>query len=305
MDKDYLLQKWLRNELTDEEHEAFSKLEDADFYNEIITSAKAFKASNFSKVDSFEVFKAKALEAQNKKPVYKLNARKYLMRIASVLVIAFGIYFLFVFNPNTQIETLASEKTTIELPDASLVSLNAYSTISFNKKDWKENRLVELDGEAYFKVSKGGQFDVKTQEGLVTVVGTEFNVKQRSNYFEVVCFEGKVKVVSDTISRLLQAGDSYRILNNMFTETTTTSIKPKWTENISEFVSVPFKEVLAELERQYNIEVTFKDVNVNRIFTGGFMHNDLESALLSITQPMDMTFELSSDNLVVIHAKKN
>jgi hypothetical protein len=41
------------------------------------------------------------------------------------------------------------------------------------------------------------------------------------------------------------------------------------------------------------------------LFTGEFVHNNLENALIAITQPMNMTYELSSSNLVIIHGKEN
>jgi transmembrane sensor len=303
MDKDLLLEKWLNDNLTDAEKEIFKKLDDAQFNNAIIETARHFKASHFSEIDDFNAFKSD-YNSQNK-PVKKLNWVSSLLKIASVVVVALGLYFAFLFNSLTQVETLASEKITIELPDASQVTLNALTVIEYSKRNWEDHRILNLNGEAYFKVAKGKKFDVITTEGIITVVGTEFNVKQRENYFEVECFEGIVKVTSDTISRQLVAGETYQILNKKFTQGKTTSAVPKWTDNMSDFSAIPFKEVLAELERQYNIEITFKNINKNRLFTGGFIHHNLENALISITQPMNMTYELSSSNLVVIHGEEN
>jgi ferric-dicitrate binding protein FerR (iron transport regulator) len=302
MDKEYLIEKWLINELTDAEKIEFAKLDDHQLNLDILEQAKNFKASNFSNIDDFETFKLK-YQAQNK-PVKKLNWKTYSLRIASVLVIAFGLYFTLFYNNLTEIHTLASQKTTIELPDHSQVMLNALSEVSYSKEDWNDNRSLNLKGEAYFKVAKGKKFDVVTTDGIVTVVGTQFNVKQRNDYFEVKCFEGIVKVTSNNISKELHVGDTYLIRNGKYTEGETTAIKPVWTDNKSNFEAMSIKEVFEELERQYNIKVTFKNVNTNRLFTGGFTHSNLENALISITQPMNMTYELSSSNLVVIHGNK-
>ncbi|WP_445955086.1 FecR family protein [Yeosuana sp.] len=303
MDKEYLIEKWLKDELSDAEKEAFKKLDDYQFNMDIIENAKHFKASHFSEINNYNVFK-KRYDKQNT-PVVKLNWVRPLLKIASVVVITLGIYFTFFFNNLTKVQTLASEKTIIELPDQSQVTLNALSFIKYNKRNWDDNRSLKLDGEAYFKVAKGKKFDIITHDGIVTVVGTQFNVKQRNNYFEVTCFEGVVRVSSDTITRQLMAGDSYRIINNIFSQNKTTSVIPSWTNNISSFEGVTIKEVVAELERQYNIRVTFKNVNTERLFSGGFIHNNLESALISITQPMNMTYELSKSGQVIIHGKKN
>ncbi len=303
MEKEILIKKWLNNELNDSEKEAFGKLDDFEINQAIVDNAKYFKASHFSEIDDFEVFKKRY--NSNKKPIKKLTWLNPLLKIASVLVIGFGLYFTFFHNSITQVTTVAGEKITIELPDTSKVELNALSSIQYNPETWNENRSIHLDGEAYFKVAKGGKFDVVTESGVVTVVGTQFNVKQRPNFFEVKCFEGKVKVVSDTIKRMLHPGQTFRISNHKFSEATTNSTAPKWAANMSDFESVPFKEVLAELERQYNIRIINENVNVDRLFTGGFVHHNLENALISITQPMNMTYELSSSNRVIIRGKNN
>lgn len=303
MEKEYLIQKWLNNDLTDSENEAFVQGEDYQLNIDILEYAESFKASHFSKIDDFNTFKRR-YNSQNT-PVKKLYWLTPMLRIASVVVIAFGMYFTFFYNNLTQIQTLANQKTTIELPDLSQVTLNALSSIEYNAQGWNDNRSLKLEGEAYFEVAKGKKFDVLTTDGIVTVVGTKFNVKQRNNYFEVKCFEGIVRVTSDSITRQLVAGDTYQILNGTFIQETTISQVPQWTKNISSFKSIPFKEVIAELERQYNIKVIFKNINTNRIFTGGFIHDNLENALISITQPMDLTYELNSSNLIVIYAKKN
>lgn len=302
MDKDYLLEKWLNGNLTDTEKVAFSKLDDALYNQYIIDVAQHFKVSDFSEVKDFNTFKKHYNNIQ-KSPVKSIWLQP-LLKIASIIIIGLGLYFAFFFNQFTQIETLANEKTTIELPDNSKVELNALTQIQFNEKNWEEKRVLKLDGEAYFKVAKGSVFDVVTNDGIVTVVGTEFNVKQRKYYFEVKCFEGVVKVKSDTIIRQLLAGDIFKISNGKFTESKTTSAFPEWTRDISSFEAVPFREIIAELERQYNIKVEYKGIDINRLFTGGFTHNELENALISITQPMDLTFELRS-NLVIIHGKEN
>lgn len=299
MIEDDLLKKWLNNELTDAEKDAFSKREDFAFNQEIIDKAKYFKASEFSKIDDFETFKAKY---KVRSSVKHLNWLKPALRIASVLVIGLAIYFTMFMNDSmVEQHTQIAEKTTITLPDLSRVMMNADSEITYDKESWYDNRQLNLKGEAYFKVAKGKTFDVITKQGVVTVVGTEFNVKARPDYFEVVCYEGIVKVSSDTITRQLLAGDTYRILNNKFSQDKVEVIQPEWVENRSSFKSVPLKEVVSELERQFNVKVTFKDTKTTRLFSGGFTHKNLENALSAITQPMNLTYEISSSNQVLIY----
>jgi len=301
MEKDDLLKKWLNNELTDAEVNELKALDDFNFNEKIITSAEQFKASDFSTVADFETFQKRY--QQHQKPTQKVRKLFPILRVAAVLVFAFGIYFTLFSNTTTTINTLAGEKTTIELPDASEVSLNALSSIAYNKKDWNSNRTLQLTGEAFFKVAKGKKFDVITKDGMVTVVGTQFNVKQRANYFEVVCYEGIVKVVSDTIVRQLTVGESYTIYDGQFTEKKIAATAPSWTQNYSSFTAVPIKEVFIELERQFDVKVSFKNSNENRLFTGGFSHENLQNALLSITKPMNLQYEVTTNNQVIINDK--
>lgn len=301
MNKDNLLEKWLNNELTDAEMETFKQRDDYKLNISIIENAKHFKASEISTVEDFNRFKE--LYESKKASSKNVHWLSPILKIAAILVIAVGVYFLFFLNNMAKVQTLASEKTTIELPDHSLVTLNALSEIEYSKNRWNDKREVHLDGEAFFKVTKGRTFEVITNDGIVTVVGTQFNVKQRDHYFEVKCFEGKVQVSSNGINRMLEIGDAYQILNGKFIESKTSSSEPSWMENKSVFEAIPLKEVLAELERQYNIEITFENVDKERLFTGGFVHDNLENALLSVTKPMNLTYELRSSKLVIIHGE--
>ena len=302
MMEDDLLRKWLNDELTDAEKVVFSEQADYAINRNIIEKAKHFKASEFSKPIDFNTFKE---SYQNKSSVKQVTWIKPLLKSAAVFLISFGLYFT-IFNENDiEQRALAGEISTISLPDLSKVTLNADSKITYNANAWDSKRRLNLDGEAYFKVAKGKTFDVITKSGVVTVVGTEFNVKARKDYFEVVCYEGIVKVVSDTITRQLMAGDTYRILNKKFSRRKIKDAFPQWIDSKSDFKSIPFAEVVKELERQYNIKVTFKLTDTTRLFSGRFVHNNLEDALISITQPMNLTFEISSPNQVLIHGKTN
>ncbi|WP_282136155.1 FecR family protein [Seonamhaeicola maritimus] len=302
MDKDDLIKKWLNDELTGAEKKQFCELSDSEFNEVIVDKAKHFKASNFFKTSEFESFK-ELYEQQ--KPTKKYASFNVFLKIASVVIIGLGLYYTIFFNAQTNIETLAGEKLAYILPDNSIVELNALSSIKYTKEEWQDHRMLLLDGEAFFKVEKGSTFNVKTSHGLVTVVGTEFNVKQRRNYFEVKCFEGIVKVNFDHVNKTLSEGNSFLVLNGEFTEGEINNKAPKWTENMSEFNAIPFKEVLAEIERQYNLQIVYKDINTNRLFTGGFPHDNLENALIAITQPMNLSYELSPSNMVTIHDKEN
>ena len=233
--------------MTDEEKKAFQEMEDAPFLESIVEDAKAFRASEFSKVASYDGFK-KTL-TQKETPVKNLDWFRPVLKVAAVAAIIFGIYYLIPMDNLVVEQTLAAEKTTIELPDASQVVLNADSKIEYDAKNWEDNRSLKLEGEAFFDVAKGAKFDVVTSAGTVTVLGTEFNVKQRGEIFEVACFEGTVRVSIGNETHILEIGDHVFYLAGDVSIGKHINENPSWTQNMSQFSRIPLSEVFAELER--------------------------------------------------------
>jgi len=303
MNQDELLKKWLSNDLNAEELKAFEEDVDFDLHTKIIDGAQAFKASNFSEPRSYDAFKNK-LEAEKEPKVLRLSPRKIMLRIAAVLVIGLGLFFAFFTNDTTTIHTLASQKTTLELPDASTVILNNLSTVSYRKKTWNDKRELTLAGEAYFKVAKGSTFDVHTSVGTVSVKGTQFTVNQRDAFFEVICYEGVVQVVSGNIRQELTAGKSLRIRNGELKLDEMSQTEPAWINNKSTFKSIALIEVLNEMERQFAVEITVKDIDTEQLFTGGFTHLSLEQALQSITSSFNLAYTKEGPTKILLYTSE-
>ena len=201
---------------------------------------------------------------------------------------------------DTTIQTQIAEKTIIELPDGSSTQLNALSALTFNKRNWKKSRDLELNGEAYFKVEKGSTFNVITETGTVAVLGTEFNVKHRDNLFEVVCYEGSVRVNGKIKTTILKPGDSYLILDGNYIAKEKEKFKsPNWISNKSYFKSMPFKYVLNEFERQFNLEIDAQNIDVSILYTGSFTHTNLDLALKSITLPFNLKYSINNNTVLL------
>lgn len=302
MDKEDLIKKWLAEELTDSEHELFRNLDDYKLNLEVDRYAKKFKSPDFSASNHIQTLQD-GIRAKSETPVRRLWSKHWL-RIAGILIIGIAVYYFFDFNSSViTVQTAYGEKNTVELPDASKVVINAGSELFYNKKNWKQQKRVNLIGEAYFEVVKGGSFEVVTSRGIVRVLGTKFNVKQRDQYFEVECFEGAVKVTSGQFDEELEAGDHLKSVNGEFLLGTNTFNVPPWTTNISDFRNAPITQVFAELERQYAITVYIQGVDSDMLFTGGFVHDNLESALISVTEPLGLNYRLDSKKIAIITPK--
>lgn len=296
MDKDELIKKWLDNNLNPNELEAFKKLEEYDGLEKLSNNLKGFKVTDYNSDKELDIILQK-IKAQK---TTKNNWIKPLLRVAAVLAICVSIYF-YTTNLDTTINTLVAQKTSIELPDDSKVQLNADSKLVYNKNDWNKKRDLELDGEAYFKVAKGSTFNVITETGVVTVLGTQFNVKHRDNYFEVICYEGSVGVKLNNQEDILKPGDRFILLDGKHRlSDRELATQPYWVSQQSYFKSIPYKYVLNELERQYNITIESNDSSLSKLFTGSFNHDNLELALKSVTLPLNLKYKFKDDTTIVL-----
>ena len=293
MDKETLIKKWLDHDLDVDEQMAFEALEEAEELKGLSASMKQFRAPEFDVVSEFAALNDR-LETKS-----KTNWMRPLLRIAAILALSFSAFYL-VNSMDTDISTEIAAKTTTELPDASSVNLNALSTLTYNKSRWSKSREVHLEGEAFFKVAKGSTFEVKTDAGSVKVLGTEFNVKSRENNFEVTCYEGLVSVTFKEHNLKLYPGQRFAVIDGKIIENEKeTQALPSWMAQESRFESRPLKFVLAELERQYNITVTTKAVDLQTMYTGGFTHTDLDLALKFITLPLQLEYQRNNSEIVI------
>lgn len=293
---DTFLAQWLAGEISDAElktlvsetdYKSFLKLRKGlDVYDELESSTEL----------SFVKIQEKITRKKGK--VRSLNANTWLMGIAASVVLFFGLFSI-LGNDIVTIETNFGEQKTIALLDGSEVIMNSKSTLTYDEDKWKQNRTLNLEGEAYFKVKKGSAFTVVTKNGEVQVLGTQFNVITVSDFFEVVCFEGKVSVKSNNESFVLLPTNSVRRINgNAIEKWEVSSTNPSWIEGESNFKSVPIRYVISALESQYNIQIHADAIDDNLIFTGSFTHKNLNTALKTVFKSLQIQyFEKEKGNI--------
>ena len=300
MQKNYLA-KWLNNELSDEELSVFENSEEFASYQQIIAASDQLKAPDFDVDEALAALKNKRILEEPK--VIQLNPFKKFMRVAAAVVILMAGSYFYLNSFDKNISTQYAETTEIRLPDTSQVILNADSELSYSERKWESERKVTLKGEAFFKVAKGKRFTVSTHSGTVTVLGTQFNVENREEFFEVTCFEGLVSVLFNGKETKLPAGKSFLAVNREIKESEITStLAPSWINKESSFKSIPLKYVLNEFQRQHNIVVKTKNININQLYTGSFSNTNIDLALQSISVPSQIKFKLEGDQ-VLFYAK--
>ncbi len=297
MEEHYELAKWLAGEMDAQELKAFEETPEFATYSRI---ARLSADLITPELNQDQMLGAILQHSKKTQPKVIPFQKSIFIKIAAVLVVGLAIFFLS--QPfSTENQYAANGKrSTFLLPDDSEVALNSGSQISYQKWQWKQNRVLELRGEAFFKVAKGKIFDVMTPLGKVSVVGTQFNVNIRNERFEVACFEGKVKVAVNNETTLLSKGDVLIYEKGIKIPTTpTTTDKPSWLNYEIVLQSVPLPEIIAELERQYNINIALKDIYSDAVFTGVLPANNLESALKILANTYQLQYQISKTTVIL------
>lgn len=300
MEKEDYLKKWLEGTLDDKERVLFEGTETYKSLQRLSNSLRSFRAPEYD-VETGYASLGTRLTAKKARVVALRSWLNPLLKAAAVLAAVAAGYLLFLHDPSTVVKTLAGEKTEIILPDSSFVALNAMSRITFHEKSWSKERRVQLHGEAFFQVARGSRFEVVTSAGTISVLGTSFNVVNRTDYFEVVCYEGSVKVESGSDRITLRPNESFRTIDN--TASTRNDVPgarmPDWRSGESSFESVPFLHVVREFERQYEVSIAIRNVDTEQLFTGSFTHADISVALKSIASPLNLTYTAEGKKIIL------
>lgn len=294
-DKDTLLARWLSGDLSPEELKSLESQDDFNNLKRIVNAADQLKMPAYDKKTAFAKIKAKKAQQQTP-PVAKVRRLPVMRYVATAAAILLLVGF-FVFNPFgnniSTFETQLAQQENILLPDGSEILLNHQSKVDFNTKKWDENRTVNLEGEAFFKVKKGSQFQVVSDNGTVTVLGTSFNIYTRDEIFEVSCHTGKVEVKSNKqVVQLTPSQKSSLEAGQLKKTTFEVDENPSWKKGLSRFDAVSLARVVQGLETQFDIDIQVNNIDTQETFTGAFLHKDVETALKMVFEPMGISYEI-------------
>lgn len=239
--------------------------------------------------------------------------------VAAVLLIALGL-FLVLNNNFNSIITAKGETKQVELPDGSLVTLNAASTLTYSVNFTKEQaRVVELSGEAYFEVKKDKQhpFIVKTTDQKIEVLGTRFNVNayQEETSTITTLFEGSIKIsllspsITNTTSnagQIIIPGQTVILKNGRFT--ISPSIEENaiaWKNGVFCFDSESLESAMNKISRWYDVDIAYLDdrdkvKNYDRFLSGRVSKSvDLQRLLKVIEKAAPVQFTVKKDKVIV------
>ena len=235
----------------------------------------------------------------HRKTYFKL--RNWLLRAAAVLFIPLLSVVMIqyfstekkVYNQSITIKTNPGMTTSFVLPDSTKVYLNSESTLKYLSKFTENNRMVELDGEAYFEVTHDphSKFIVKTpHQTNIVVHGTKFNVEAYSIHKNIsaTLLEGKISFhypdkVSNTANVIMSPRHKIVFDSDLKTAQlyrTSCLTETSWIHDEIILNNTGLEDVLRILEKRYHIKFTLQNLHpTDYAFTGTFTNQRLERIL--------------------------
>lgn len=246
----------------------------------------------------------KSIDIQEVKPVIKLNWLNNFLKIAAVLVVLFGLWFVAArqfTTPQNDVLTFKSGNKSIEkiLPDGTRILLSKNSEITYSRAFVGNTREINLTGEGFFDVHHDAvhPFVIHTQGTDVKVLGTSFNVRAYDAQVQVLVKNGKVQFSKNSAKVILTKGQKGEILANVDTiiKSEVVEVETAVKENLSSFVfnKMSLGEVAESLSKRFNKDIKFSQDKIkNCKLTATFENEKLENIIAVIAE----TFNLKVDN---------
>lgn len=233
---------------------------------------------------------------------------------AAILLLLVAGTFLLRTPTSTIYATGNAEQRVITLSDGTIVTLNANSTLELPEGELAATeRLVSLDGEAYFDVAKDADrpFLVSTDDATVRVLGTRFNVRERRGSTRIFLEEGEVRIGWPGT----QLPDT-RMLPNEVVTLAARGKKPvlmpvaipsrhlAWRNGHLEFDQLSLVEALNELSDIYGVEINCADEALEKleISSAGIPVDDLTLALQLMEKALGLRIEARESSVYQVFA---
>jgi ferric-dicitrate binding protein FerR (iron transport regulator) len=203
------------------------------------------------------------------------------------------------------IETPRGGQYQVALPDGTKVWLNAATSLRFPTRFSATERMVYLDGEAYFEVAhnKSSPFKVKLNGQQVEVLGTHFNVMayRDESSIKTTLLEGSVKLTAPVGSIILEPGQQGYIAKAAFTRSPVdVSIVTAWKDGLFKFNGIELRTLMRQISRWYDIEIEYEPGVKDDVVFGAISRTSHLSKLLHILELGGVHFRLNGRKLIVL-----
>ncbi len=197
----------------------------------------------------------------------------------------------------------------IVLGDGTKVWLNSDSKLKYLVPFGVKNRLLELSGEAYFEVAHNAElpFRVKTNDGIVTAIGTAFNVRAYENetYTATTLAEGKVSVdmLENELAYLSPGEQAVFDTNEQFLSINEVNVNRylMWKNGEFMFVDNTLEDIINDLARWYDFEVFYENESIKDLHFTFYLGRDkgIDKILDLLQKTRRIEFEISDKHVLV------
>ena len=199
------------------------------------------------------------------------------------------------------------QRVSLTLADGTKVWLNAKTKMEY-PQSFKafDERIVKVDGEAYFEVSKNKNrpFIVKTSKGDIEVLGTKFYVSAyaTTDIFETSLIEGRVKVHTAYEDMTLYPRDKAVLQNGILTRKHIDDMDIyRWRDGLYCFKNLSFEDVLKQFEIYYDVRFVKENPQMaNPKLNGKFRLIDgVDYALRVLQREVGFSFRRDEETSVI------
>jgi len=212
-----------------------------------------------------------------------------------------------VYKIRNVLSTARGETYMVVLPDKSKVWLNAASSLIYNTNmNISKERVVSLEGEAYFEVAKdkARPFVVISKGQEIEVLGTHFNLNAYDDEPAVATtlLEGSVQVTAGENKQILKPG--FQAVNNKgFIKIKEADVETAvdWKEGDFYFENADFRSVMRKISRWYDVEIIYDPSVPETITSNGVIprNNKLSAVLKSIENSGQVHFKIEGKKIYV------
>ncbi|MEI8075420.1 MAG: FecR family protein [Bacteroidota bacterium] len=193
------------------------------------------------------------------------------------------------------------------LEDGTIVWLNAASSLKYPTVFNGKERIVELTGEGYFEVAHNALKPFKVQLsgiGMVEAIGTKFNINayQEEDNIKTTLLEGKVRINSTIQSSFLTPGQQGLFLSNgliKLNENVDMNEAFAWKNGQFIFKSLTINQIMRQISRWYNIDVSYKGNISTETFSGIVSRNSDLSGVLKVLEESGVKFKIDEKQILV------
>jgi transmembrane sensor len=267
--------------------------------------------------------------------------RRIRMAVAASLIGACALIYLYTLHRHAgtgdgynTVSTRPGSRSKIQLPDGTVVWLNADSRLAYNVSGPGPNREVQLTGEAYFDVAKDKDhpFLIHTPTIDIRVLGTTFDVRSYGNErnTEASLFQGSVEVMlhnNPDKKIILQPNEKLIVHNDElmvsgikvqpatddspdeplmtvgkvhFQQKDSSYMETLWMNNQLAFDNRTLEEVALQIERWYGVQVTVTDPQMlSTRYSGVFEDETLQQVMEALRLTGNFKYTIRKKEVII------